>query len=70
MMASYNEIVKDLPEPKRSQFLSCMQGKTDDGWDPGKKKNIRRNLMSRAVPYVLLLFPLFPLHLHSRILSS
>ena len=38
VMASYDDIVKDVPEPKKVEFFACMEAKTDDGWDPGKKK--------------------------------
>ena len=39
-MAYYDKILQDVPDQKRNQFFSCMEAKTDDGWDPGKKFNV------------------------------
>ena len=62
-MASYDEIVKDVPERKKDLFFSCMEGKTDDGWDPGKKKKYSSKFDVTSVSLSPFPFPFpFPSH--------
>ena len=70
-MASYDQILEDVPEREKKQFYACMEAKTDDGWDPGKKFDITSgSLCSFPLSFLSLLFPFFPPHLHSRLLSD